>query len=107
MERQPFPKPGQRLSDVTVPRAAPPAGDNLADLWNSLTLIGRILVCVVGAIGAIGLVGVFADAVFGGVHGDQAGGVLLVFVALTVGVLLAVIVGLDAAFRLARRRLRS
>jgi hypothetical protein len=39
--------------------------------------------------------GVVGDAVFGGANGDQAGGALLVFD----GLALAIVVGLDAAYR--------
>jgi hypothetical protein len=57
-----------------------------------LTLGGRIAFT---ALAVIGLPGVVGDAVFRGESGDQAGGVLLVFVALA----LAIVVGLDAAYR--------
>jgi hypothetical protein len=57
-----------------------------------LTLGGRIAFSTVLACGVAGVVG---DAVFGGANGDQAGGALLVFV----GLALAIVVGLDAAYR--------
>ena len=57
-----------------------------------LTLGGRIAFTVLAVIGLAGVVG---DAVFSGKSGDQAGGVLLVFV----GLALAIVVGLDAAYR--------
>lgn len=57
-----------------------------------LTLGGRIAFT---ALAVVGLVGVVGDAVFGGQSGDQAGGVLLVFV----GLVLGIVVGLDAAYR--------
>jgi hypothetical protein len=66
-----------------------------------LTRGGRILFTVVLLLGVAGAV---ADAVSDDQHGDQAGGVLFVLVALILGV----VVSLDAAFRglraVARRR---
>jgi peptidoglycan biosynthesis protein MviN/MurJ (putative lipid II flippase) len=103
----PFPRPGERLVDGPG-RPEQVAPDDAPDeLWASLTIGGRILVCLVAAIGVLGLVGVVADAVFGGVHGDQEGGVLFVLVILVVGALLAVVVGLDAGFRAVRTRVAN
>jgi uncharacterized membrane protein len=68
-----------------------------------LTRGGRIAFTTLAV---VGLAGVFGDAVFTGEHGDQAGGVLLVFV----GLVLAIVVGIDAAYRQLRgiaQRLRS
>ena len=57
-----------------------------------LTLGGRIAFTVVLVFGLASVVG---DAVFGGTNGDQAGGALFVFV----GLALAIVVGVDAAYR--------
>jgi hypothetical protein len=57
-----------------------------------LTLGGRIAFT---ALVALGVTGVVSDAVFGGANGDQAGGALFVFD----GLALAIVVGLDAAYR--------
>jgi hypothetical protein len=68
-----------------------------------LTVGGRITFTTFALVGLSAVVG---DAVFGGEHGDQAGGALLVFV----GLALAIVVGLDAAYRQLRgivRRLHS
>jgi Flp pilus assembly pilin Flp len=108
VERLPFPAPRQRPSDLSqTVDATPGADDGLVDLWRSLTLGGRVAVCFVAVLVAVGLVAVFGDAVFGGVHGDQEGGVLFVFVALIGGLLLGVVIGLDGAFRSIRERRRS
>jgi hypothetical protein len=81
----------------------------LNDYWRwlhktlGLTVGGRITFTTFAVIGLAGVVG---NAVFGGEHGDQAGGALLLFV----GLALAIVVGLDAAYRQLRgiaRRLRS
>jgi hypothetical protein len=70
----------------------------LENYWRSLretlglTLGGRIAFTTLAVVGLAGVVG---DAVFGGTHGDQAGGALFVFV----GLVLAIVVGLDAAYR--------
>lgn len=107
---QPFPRPGERLVDGTRVEYSSPDGST-DDLWASmtiggwpLTIGGRLLVCWLGAVDVLGLLGVGADAVFGGVRGDQAGGLLLVFVILLAGALLASVVGVDAAFRAIRKR---
>ena len=50
----------------------------------------------------VGLAGVVGDAVFGGENGDQAGGALAAFV----GLALAIVVGLDAAYRRLRNVVR-
>jgi hypothetical protein len=57
-----------------------------------LTVGGRIAFT---SIAVVGLASVVADAEFGGMHGDQAGGVLF----LLVGLALAIVVGLDALYR--------
>jgi hypothetical protein len=57
-----------------------------------LTVGGRIAFT---SIAVVGLASVVADAVFGGTHGDQAGGALFVLV----GLVLAIVVGLDALYR--------
>ena len=57
-----------------------------------LTVGGRIIFTTFALVGLAGVVG---DAVFGGEYGDQAGGALLAFVGLAV----AIVVGLDAAYR--------
>ena len=66
-----------------------------------LTRGGRIVFTAVLLLGAAGAV---ADAASDDVHGDQAGAVLFVFV----GLILGIVVGVDAAFRglraVARRR---
>lgn len=79
----------------------------LNDYWQwlrktfGLTVGGRITTFAL-----VGLAGVVGDAIFGGESGDQAGGALAVFV----GLALAIVVGLDAAYRHLRaiaQRLRS
>jgi hypothetical protein len=81
----------------------------LNDYWQwlrttlGLTVGGRIIFTTFALVGLAGVVG---DAVFGGENGDQAGGALAVFV----GLALAIVVGLDAAYRRLRgvaRRPRS
>ena len=64
-----------------------------------LTAAGRWAFTVVLVLGVAGVIG---DAVGGGEHGDQAGGALVVFVALALGV----VVGLDAAARSVRSGFR-
>ncbi len=62
-------------------------GENLG-----LTRGGRIAFTAALLLGVAGAVG---DAMFNGEHGDQEGGVLLVFVGLALGA----VIGIDAAFR--------
>jgi hypothetical protein len=92
----------------------PVIADGTADIWQVLetelgmTLAGRIMcVLVMVVVGGLGVAGVVADAVFGGVQGDQEGAVLGVFVALALAVSLGVVFGLDAAFRGVRAGVRG
>lgn len=77
----------------------------LNDYWQwlrktlGLTVGGRIIFTTFALVGLAGVVG---NAVFGGEDGDQAGGALLVFV----GLALAIVVGLDAAYRRLRNVVR-
>lgn len=77
----------------------------LNDYWGwlrktlGLTVGGRIIFTTFALVGLAGVVG---DAVFGGESGGQAGGALLVFV----GLALAIVVGLDAAYRRLRNVVR-
>jgi hypothetical protein len=76
----------------------------LNDYWRwlrktlGLTVGGRIIFTTFALVGLAGV----GDAVFGGESGDQAGGALLVFV----GLALAIVVGLDAAYRRLRNVVR-
>lgn len=72
-----------------------------------LTWGGRIAFTVVGiALGAAGMAGVVADAVLGGVHGDQEAGVLLLISAVVVAAALAFVATADRGARELRRRWR-
>jgi uncharacterized membrane protein YccC len=77
----------------------------LNDYWGwlrktlGLTVGGRIIFTTFALVGLSAVVG---DAVFGGEHGDQAGGALAAFV----GLALAIVVGLDAAYRRLRKVVR-
>lgn len=73
-----------------------------------LTFGGRIAFTIVGVVlGGAGLAGTVADAILGGVHGDQEAGVLLVFSAIAVAFALGLVTVFDRGLRELRERLRK
>lgn len=105
---QPFPRPGERLAPTTPSAAKRPTpllthdGDQF---WAALTIGGKIGVCLVGALGVIAVLGIGDDIFFGGIDGPNAAAVFGFYALIVVGLLLGIVLSLDAAFQAARQRL--